>query len=36
MLEDLGMMRGLPNMTVMCTSDDRETKWAVEEISKNK
>ena len=34
MLEDLGMMRGLPNMTVMCTSDDRETKWAVEEISK--
>ena len=34
MLEDLGMMRGIPNMTVMCTSDDRETKWAVEEISK--
>lgn len=34
MLEDLDMMRGLPNMTVMCTSDDRETKWAVEEISK--
>lgn len=34
MLEDLGLMRGLPNMTVMCTSDDAETKWAVEEISK--
>ena len=34
MLEDLGIMRGLPNMTVMCTSDDIETKWAVEEISK--
>ena len=34
MLEDLGMMRGLPNMTVMCTSDDKQTKWAVEEISK--
>ena len=34
MLEDLGIMRSLPNMTVMCTSDDRETKWAVEEISK--
>ena len=34
MLEDLSMMRGLPNMTVMCTSDDKETKWAVEEISK--
>ena len=34
MLEDLGMMRGLPNMTVMCTSDDTQTKWAVEAISK--
>lgn len=34
MLEDIGLMRGLPNMTVMCTSDDTETKWAVEEISK--
>lgn len=34
MLEDLGMMRGLPNMIVMCTSDDTQTKWAVEEISK--
>lgn len=34
MLEDLGLMRGLPNMTVMCTSDDTETKWAVQEISK--
>ena len=34
MLEDLGMMRGLPNTTVLCTSDDIETRWAVEEISK--
>lgn len=34
MLEDLSLMRGLPNMTVMCTSDDTQTKWAVEEISK--
>ena len=34
MLEDLGMMRGLPNMTVISTSDDTETRWAVEEISK--
>ena len=34
MLEDLSLMRGLPNMTVMCTSDDIQTKWAVEEISK--
>lgn len=36
MIEDLGMMRGIPNMTVMCTSDDTQTKWAVEEISKYK
>jgi len=34
MLEDIGMMRGLPNMTVMTTSDDIQTKWAVEAISK--
>ncbi len=34
MIEDLGLMRGLPNMTVMCTSDDIETRWAVEAISK--
>ena len=34
MLEDIGMMRGLPNMTVISTSDDTQTKWAVEEISK--
>jgi len=33
-LEDIGMMRGLPNMTVMTTSDDIQTKWAVEAISK--
>lgn len=34
MLEDLSLMRTLPNMTVMCTSDDTETRWAVKEISK--
>jgi transketolase len=34
MLEDINLMRGLPNMTVMSTSDDIQTKWAVEEISK--
>ena len=34
MLEDLSLMRTLPNMTVMSTSDDRQTKWAVKEISK--
>ena len=34
MVEDLSLMRGIPNMVVMCTSDDIQTKWAVEEISK--
>ena len=34
MLEDLSLMRTLPNMTVLSTSDDIETKWAVREISK--
>ena len=34
MLEDLSLMRTIPNMTVMCTSDDIQTKWAVKEISK--
>lgn len=34
MLEDISMMRTLPNMTVMSTSDDVQTKWAVKEISK--
>ena len=34
MLEDLSLMRTLPNMTVLSTSDDTQTKWAVEEISK--
>ena len=34
MLEDLSLMRTLPNMTVMSVSDDTQTKWAVEEISK--
>ena len=34
MLEDIGLMRGLPNMRVMCPSDDLQTKWAIEEASK--
>ena len=34
MIEDISLMRTLPNMTVMCTSDDIQTKWAVKEISK--
>ena len=34
MLEDLSLMRTLPNMTVISTSDDIETRWVVREISK--
>lgn len=34
MLEDLSLMRTLPNMIVMSTSDDTETRWAVNEVSK--
>lgn len=34
MLEDISLMRTLPNMTVMSVSDDIQTKWAVKEISK--
>ncbi len=34
MIEDISMMRTLPNMTVISTSDDIQTKWAVREISK--
>lgn len=36
MLEDISMMRTLPNMTVLSVSDDTQTRWAVEEISKIK
>ena len=36
MIEDINLMRGLPNMLVMSTSDDIQTKWAVKEISKYK
>ncbi len=34
MLEDIGMMRALPNMTVISPSDDVQTKWVIKEISK--
>ena len=34
MLEDIGMMRAIPNMTVISPSDDTQTKWAIKEISK--
>ena len=33
MIEDISMMRTMPNMTVMCTSDDVQTKWAVRAVS---
>ena len=36
MLEDISLMRTLPNMTVISTSDDIQTKWAVKGISKIK
>lgn len=32
MLEDISLMRTMPNMTVISTSDDAQTKWAVKEI----
>lgn len=34
MLEDIGMMRMIPKMTVISPSDDVQTKWVIEEISK--
>ena len=34
MLEDVNLMRGLPNMIVMSPADDTQTKWIIEEISK--
>ena len=34
MLEDIGMMRMVPRMTVISPSDDVQTKWVIEEISK--
>ena len=34
MLEDINLMRGLPNMTVISPSDDIQTKWAIEQASK--
>ena len=34
MLEDLSLMRTLPNMTVISQSDYTQTRWAIEEASK--
>ena len=34
MLEDLSLMRSIPNMTVLCTSDDVQTRWAIKDMAK--
>ena len=34
MLEDIGLMRGLPNMKVFSPCDDTQTKWIINNISK--
>ena len=36
MLEDMNLMRGLPNMVVFSPSDDVQTKWIVNEMAKTK
>ncbi len=36
MLEDISLMRTLPNMTVISPSDDTQTRWMIEEVSKIK
>lgn len=34
MLEDLSLMRTLPNMTVISPSDDTQARWIIEEVAK--
>ena len=34
MLEDISLMRTLPNMKVFCPSDDIQTKWIIKEVEK--
>lgn len=34
MIEDISLMRTLPNMKVFSTSDDTQTKWLIKEVSK--
>ena len=34
MIEDISLMRTLPNMVVLSPSDDTQTKWMIKEISK--
>lgn len=36
MLEDINLMRGLPNMTVISPSDDTQSRWAINEAAKIK
>ena len=36
MLEDINIMKGLPNMSVFSPSDDVQTKWVIEEMAKLK
>ena len=36
MIEDISLMRTIPNLIVLSTSDDTQTRWAVEEIAKIK
>ena len=36
MIEDISLMRTIPNLIVLSTSDDIQTRWMVEEISKIK
>lgn len=33
-IEDIALMRVMPNMTVLCPCDEVETKWAVEEATR--
>ena len=33
-IEDIALMRVMPNMTVLCPCDETETKWAVEEATR--
>lgn len=36
MLEDISLMRSLPNMTVISPADDVQARWVIKEISKRK
>lgn len=36
MIEDIAMMRTLPNMTVLSPCDDRQTRWMVKQIANEK